>query len=145
MLRRNRNHDSCEKKATVTENTRFLRIPAGICNLGLFSFCPTDPPRLPCVAVVADNWRFGQAAKRRRQRRPRGQASSSGGQSVPNINCTMTFLSCSLSLLVSVIVVVSVILLKCVSIISSSVGTLLPLLPSQSSHTMNCNDIDRGH
>ncbi len=34
MLRRNRNHDSCEKSATGTENTGIRRIPAGICNLG---------------------------------------------------------------------------------------------------------------
>jgi len=33
-LRRNRNHDSCGKSATGTENTGIRRIPAGICNLG---------------------------------------------------------------------------------------------------------------
>ena len=33
-LRRNRNHDSCEKGETGTENTGILRIPAGITNLG---------------------------------------------------------------------------------------------------------------
>ena len=33
MLRRNRNHDSCEKSVTGMENTGIRRIPAGICNL----------------------------------------------------------------------------------------------------------------
>ena len=33
-LRRNRNCDSCEKRATGTENTGIRRIPAGIGNLG---------------------------------------------------------------------------------------------------------------
>ncbi len=32
-LRRNRNHDSCEKSATGMENAGIRRIPAGICNL----------------------------------------------------------------------------------------------------------------
>ncbi len=32
-LRQNRNRDSCEKSATVTENTGIRRIPAGITNL----------------------------------------------------------------------------------------------------------------
>ena len=34
IFRRNRNHDSCEKIATGTENTGIRRIPAGIGNLG---------------------------------------------------------------------------------------------------------------
>ena len=33
LLCRNRNHDSCEKSATGTENTGIRRIPAGIGNL----------------------------------------------------------------------------------------------------------------
>jgi hypothetical protein len=118
------------------------------------------PPAL--AAFVVNDWRFG----RQQQRQLRGRASSSGGQSIPNINCTMTSLSCSLSLIVSVIVVVGVVLLKCPSqsrlsgtykkshgyspdfaLVSllSSVVTLLPLLPSQSSRPMNRDDIDRGH
>jgi hypothetical protein len=39
MLRRNRNHDSCEKNITGMENTGILRIPAGIGNLGLKRNC----------------------------------------------------------------------------------------------------------
>jgi hypothetical protein len=87
------------------------RHPCPVCSH--FVHDGSAPPAL--ATVVADNLRFGRAVGRRRQRRPRGRASSSGGQSVPNTNCTMTSLSCSSSLLVSVIV-----------------GVVLPKCPSQS-------------
>jgi hypothetical protein len=98
--------------------------------------------------------------QRHRQRRPRGRALSSGGQSIPNINCTMMSSLCSSYLLVYVIVVVGVVLPKYPSqsrrsatskklhasaSSSSYVVTLLPLLPSQSSRLMNHNNIDRRH
>ena len=71
------------------------------------------PPAL--AAVVADDLPFGRAVKRQRQRIPSGRALSSGGQSVPNINCTVTSSVCLSALLVSVIIVVGVILPKCPS------------------------------
>ena len=82
--------------------------------------------------------------------------------------CTMASLLCSLSLLVSVIILIGVILPKCPSqswcsptskklhmysptsmsapsSSSSSVTMLLLLMPSQSSSPMNRDEIDRGH
>jgi hypothetical protein len=42
-LRRNRNHDSCEKGGTGTEKTGILRIPAGITYLALGRSSPDHP------------------------------------------------------------------------------------------------------
>ena len=77
-----------------------------------------------------------------------------------NINCTMMSLLCLSSLIVYVIVVTGVVLQKCPSqswcsttskkshvlaLPSSSFVTVLPLLPSQSSHPINRNVINCGH
>ena len=82
--------------------------------------------------------------------------------------CTMASSMCSLSLLVSVIVLIGFVLPKCpsqswcsptskelhmysptsmsaLSSSSSSATTLLPMLPSQSFSPMNRDEIDRGH
>ena len=85
--------------------------PHPVC--GCFVHDGSAPPAL--AAVIVDYRPFGRAVGQRRQRQHRGRASSSGGQSIPNINCTIMSLLCLWSLLVSIIVVVGVVLLKCPS------------------------------
>ena len=56
MLQQNRNRDSYEKNATRMENTRILRIPAGICNLPPETMAlhpPHDHPWLNLLSCIA--------------------------------------------------------------------------------------------
>ena len=54
-----------------------------------WSFCPQlIRPTCPCRSCRRRS-ALRASRQRHRQRRPRGRALSSGGQSIPNINCTM--------------------------------------------------------